>query len=54
LPPLLARGGLFVGETGAGQADAVAALIAGAGLKLAASLPDLAGIPRCVVARRAD
>src|SRR5436305_255179 len=51
LPRLLAPGGLFAGEIGADQASAVTALMADAGLSVDAVLPDLAGLPRCVVAR---
>jgi release factor glutamine methyltransferase len=52
LPRLLAPDGLFAAEIGVGQRDAVAAILGGAGLAVAAILPDLAGIPRCVLARR--
>ena len=51
LPRLLAPGGCFACEIGAGQQDAVAAILAGQGLIVEAVVPDLAGIPRCVVAR---
>jgi release factor glutamine methyltransferase len=51
LPRLLASGGIFAGEIGHGQDRAVAALIAASGLAIDAIIPDLAGIPRCVVAR---
>jgi release factor glutamine methyltransferase len=44
--------GALVMEIGAGQADAVSGLIAGAGLQLVAVRPDLQGIPRVVVAVR--
>jgi release factor glutamine methyltransferase len=53
LPGLLKPCGLFVGEIGQGQADRVAELIAGVGLIVDEIVPDLAGIPRCVAARRA-
>ena len=49
----LKPGGLFVMEIGAGQADAVTALVAHTGLQLLTIQPDLQGIPRIVVARRA-
>jgi release factor glutamine methyltransferase len=52
LPRLLASGGIFAGEIGQGQDRAVAALITASGLAIDAIIPDLAGIPRCVVARR--
>ena len=51
LPRLLAPGGLFATEIGSDQADAVAALLRQAGLTVEAVVPDLAGLPRCVVAR---
>ncbi|MBW8855841.1 MAG: protein-(glutamine-N5) methyltransferase, release factor-specific, partial [Bradyrhizobium sp.] len=51
LPRLLAPGGLFATEIGSDQASAVTALMADAGLSVDAVLPDLAGLPRCVVAR---
>lgn len=51
LPRLLTPDGLFACEVGAGQAEAVAGLLAGHGLAVDAVVPDLAGLPRCVVAR---
>ena len=54
MPQLLRPGGWFASEIGAGQECAVSGIIAGAGLVVDAVLPDLAGIPRCVVARRRD
>jgi release factor glutamine methyltransferase len=42
----------LVAEIGAGQSDAVVALLAAAGLARVAVAPDLAGIPRAVSARR--
>ncbi|HTQ33134.1 MAG TPA: peptide chain release factor N(5)-glutamine methyltransferase [Stellaceae bacterium] len=51
LPHLLRRDGVFACEIGAGQESAAAAIFADAGLVIDAVLPDLAGIPRCVVAR---
>jgi release factor glutamine methyltransferase len=48
---LLAPGGVFAAEIGQGQEGAVAALLAGRGLAIDEVVPDLAGIPRCVVAR---
>jgi release factor glutamine methyltransferase len=47
---LLAPDGLAVFEVGAGQADAVAALLRAAGLRTYPPLCDLAGTPRCVPA----
>ena len=52
LPGLLAADGLTVFEHGAGQGAAVVALVAAAGLVPAGSRADLAGIDRCVLARR--
>ena len=46
---LLKPGGVTLLEIGAGQADAVAAIMAGAGLYILEIVPDLAGIPRCAV-----
>lgn len=51
LPRLLAPGGRAVLELGAGQAEAVAAIAAGAGLVQDALRPDLAGIPRAISLR---
>jgi release factor glutamine methyltransferase len=51
LPRLLQPGGLFVAEIGLGQADAVAAILAQAGLRVDAPARDLAGIVRCLIAR---
>ena len=53
LPRRLTPGGVFFGEVGQGQAEQVAALLAAAGLVVDEIVPDLAGIPRCVVARGA-
>lgn len=50
LPHLLARGGFFVCEVGAGQDEAVAEIVSAQGLAVEAIVPDLAGIARCVVA----
>ena len=50
LPDLLAPGGTAVVELGIGQAADVAALFRGAGLDIAGTPHDLAGIPRCLVA----
>ena len=52
LPRPLAPGGVFACEVGEGQDRAVAALLAAGGLVVDAIVPDLAGIARCVVARR--
>ena len=51
LPRLLVSGGLFAAEIGAGQDDAVVAILAASGLAVDGFAPDLAGIRRCVVAR---
>lgn len=51
LPRLLLPGGLFAAEIGAGQGEAVAAILSASGLAVETVLPDLAGIPRCVIAR---
>ncbi len=51
LPRLLAADGIAVLEIGFGQAAAVARIIRGGGLQVVEIKDDLAGIPRCVVAR---
>jgi release factor glutamine methyltransferase len=48
---LLAQGGLCALEIGAGQGDAVAALLAAQGLIVVERRRDLAGIERCLLAR---
>lgn len=48
----LAPGGALIMEIGHGQADAVTAIIAAAGLTLDQIARDLQGIPRVVIARR--
>jgi release factor glutamine methyltransferase len=53
LAPLTARGGRIVLELGEGQADAVAALMIGAGLAVDGLRPDLAGRARAIVLRPA-
>jgi release factor glutamine methyltransferase len=53
VPALLRPGGALVVEIGAGQADDVAQLFAAAGLAVAAPHPDLNGIPRVLLARKA-
>ena len=45
-------GGYVLFEVGAGQAEAVAELLNGQGLKVEAFENDLAGIVRCVVAQK--
>ena len=50
---LLASGGCVALETGQGQGDAVAGLLTRAGLEVIERRRDLAGIERCLVARRA-
>jgi release factor glutamine methyltransferase len=52
LPRLLAGGGVFAVEIGQGQDEAVRAIVGGCGLVIEETAADLAGIPRCVVARR--
>jgi release factor glutamine methyltransferase len=51
LTRLLKPNGLFACEIGHGQDSEVAALIAAHGLVIEEIVPDLAGVPRCVVAR---
>jgi release factor glutamine methyltransferase len=51
LRKLLAPDGLFAAELGAGQAEAVAGVLAVAGLKVVGLADDLAGIARCILAR---
>lgn len=48
----LASGGFVAVEVGIGQAEDVAALFAAKGLETTAIYPDLAGIPRVVLARK--
>ncbi len=52
LPRLLAPRGIFAGEIGAGQDEAVAGIIRRHGLVVDETVADLAGIARCVVVRR--
>jgi release factor glutamine methyltransferase len=52
LPRLIVPGGLFAAEIGAGQAGAAAKIIAAGGLAIEGITPDVAGIPRVLVARR--
>jgi release factor glutamine methyltransferase len=52
VPPLLAPAGALVLEVGVGQAAAVEALLAAAGLTVGPQMSDLAGVPRAVVAFR--
>jgi release factor glutamine methyltransferase len=51
LPRLLASNGIFVTEVGIDQAEAVVAVMRTNGLDLDGIEKDLAGIPRCVIAR---
>jgi release factor glutamine methyltransferase len=53
-PMLLGPGGALVVEIGAGQSGDVAELFAAAGLAVAAPHPDLNGIPRVLLARKAS
>jgi release factor glutamine methyltransferase len=52
LAALLAPGGIFVGEVGAGQAAHAASILRAHGLRIEAIERDLTGIERCIVARR--
>jgi len=54
LPRLIAPGGVFACEVGAGQDAAVTQILATHGMAADAVLPDLAGIARCIVARPAS
>ena len=51
-PALLAPGGVLIVELGAGQAQAVGALFAAAGLAPLPPRPDLNGVPRALLARK--
>ncbi len=51
LPRLLVPGGIFACEVGEGQAAAVGEILAASGLLFAGAAPDLAGIPRALLAR---
>jgi release factor glutamine methyltransferase len=52
-PALLAPGGMLIVELGVGQEAPVAALFAAAGLAVSPARPDLSGVPRALLARRA-
>jgi release factor glutamine methyltransferase len=52
LPRLLPPDGLFAGEIGLGQAGSVATILRLHGLRVDAVVRDLAGIERCLIARR--
>ncbi len=52
LPRLLTPQGIFAGEIGRGQADRAAAVLEAGGLTIEAVARDLAGIDRCMIARR--
>lgn len=54
LPRLLGPDGIFAGELGAGQHEAVAAILAAEGLQVAGFADDLAGIARCVIAEATE
>jgi release factor glutamine methyltransferase len=51
IPSRLVAGGHLLLELGAGQSDRVSELAKNAGLSVETILPDLQGIPRCLVAR---
>jgi release factor glutamine methyltransferase len=52
IPSRLAAGGYLLLELGAGQADAIKRFVEDAGLWVEMVLPDLQGIPRCLVGRK--
>jgi release factor glutamine methyltransferase len=52
LPRLLATDGIFVTEIGVGQGEAAAAILKASGLAIEGIEEDIAGIPRCLIARR--
>jgi release factor glutamine methyltransferase len=52
LPRLLAPAGIFAAEIGQGQAEAVAEILAASMLAIQGIMPDLAGIPRCILAAK--
>jgi release factor glutamine methyltransferase len=52
IPSRLVPGGYLLLEIGAGQAEEVRLLVEKAGLAIEAILPDLQGIPRCLVGRK--
>jgi release factor glutamine methyltransferase len=52
LPSILAENGIALLEVGAGQANDVAALVSGQGLKVAQVAYDLAGIARCIIIQK--
>ena len=52
LPRLIVPGGVFAGEIGAGQGAAAAQIIAAGGLAIEGITPDVAGIPRALIAHR--
>jgi release factor glutamine methyltransferase len=52
ISPRLNPGGYVLLELGAGQAEAVEQMAKNAGLRVDRILPDLQGIPRCLVARK--
>ena len=54
VPALLRSGGAVVVEIGFGQADAVARLFSVAGLAVVPPHPDLNGVPRALLARKAN
>ena len=54
LPRLLSTGAIFAAELGSGQDADIAAILAAQGLSIEAVVDDLAGIARCIVARKPE
>jgi release factor glutamine methyltransferase len=52
LPRLLGGDAIFAAEIGSTQAPAVTAILGGVNLHVEAVLSDLAGLPRCIIARQ--
>ena len=53
-PALLENGGYILLESGAGQDERIAALFTARGLIHIKTVPDLAGIPRCVILQKTE